>query len=152
MHKLMTLAALALVPLACNSLGTAEDQSTATSLWQRMQGYQDWGQYSGFGGTQEGRSVHGKFVRVYANDQALADEGQPGYGSILVKEGFDSADRSTLRGITVMERIAGYDPDSHDWFFARYDKQGKLTDSGKVAKCADCHFDAGGDDFLFVND
>jgi len=117
-----------------------------------MQGYQDWGQYSGFGGTQKGESVHGDFVRVYANDVALADEGQPGYGSILVKEGFDSEDRSTLRAITVMERIEGYDPDSHDWFFARYDKQGNLTSSGQVAKCSDCHFDAGGDDFLFVND
>lgn len=73
-------------------------------------------------------------------------------GSILVKENFSRNDRASLEGITVMKRIAGYDPDNEDWFFARYSAGGSLTHAGKVAMCSDCHSSADGDDFSFLND
>jgi hypothetical protein len=57
-----------------------------------------------------------------------------------------------LDSYTVMERVEGDEPENGDWFWARYSTDGTLTHSGQVGMCADCHFDADGDDFVFLND
>lgn len=137
---------------ACKSLGTEEDQSEASVLWDAMSGYQSWGGFDGHVGIIRGKSPHGKFVRTVMNDVGMQDQSAPGYGTIIVKENFSREDPDSLQGLTVMQRIEGYDPDNNDWFWARYTPKGELTHSGKVAFCADCHFDAGADDFIFLND
>lgn len=154
MNKSLLLAALVGATfVACASLGSPEDQSEAEGLWDRISGYQSWGQAPGFEGVQPSKSVHGDFVRVYVNDVVAADLASPGFGSILVKEGFDKADASKLKALTVMERIEGYDPENDDWFWARYKPDGTLTDSGQVSNCIKCHrADAEDFDYVFVND
>ncbi len=137
---------------ACKSLGTPEDQDEAGSLWSRMQGYSSWGQAQSFSGLQPSHSPHGKFVQVYINEVGLRSLADPAPGTIIVKEGFGNENPDSKKAITVMERIQGYDPDNGDWFWARYSPSGELTHAGKVSMCADCHFDAEGDDFLFIND
>ncbi len=137
---------------ACQSLGTPEDQQEAGSLWDRMTGYQKWGHFEGHEKMQPGKSPHGKFVRTFLNSVGAESPAAPGYGSIIVKENYSSNDPASLGALTVMQRIEGYDPENGDWFWARYDVKGELTHSGKVAMCADCHFDADGDDFIFLND
>lgn len=137
---------------ACKSLGTPEDQSEAVSLWSDMSGYQSWGHFDGFEGIIPGKSPHGKFVRTFMNEVGMRDQSQPGYGTIIVKENFSKDDADSLQGITVMQRIEGYDPENEDWFWARYTPSGEQTHSGKVPFCADCHFDAGDDDYIFFND
>ena len=145
-------AALSLLA-ACASLGSEQDQSMAGVLRREMQGYQEWAQFAGFPGIQESKSrAHGKFVATYINSIAAQDPAGVPFGSILVKENFSANDRATLESTTVMQRIEGYDPDNHDWFWARFTAGGELTHSGQVAMCADCHFDAGDDDFVFLND
>ena len=134
---------------ACGSPGTPEDQTSAGTLWDAMNGYEQWDQFAGHEGMQPGKSPHGKFVRTFVK---AADASAPGYGSIIVKENYSSEDPSSLGGLTVMQRIEGYDAENEDWFWARYTPKGKLTHSGKVSSCADCHFDAGGDDYVFLND
>lgn len=137
---------------ACKSLGTPEDQSEATTLWDEMSGYQSWGGFDGHVGIMKGKSPHGKYVHTYVNEIGMADQAQPAYGTIIVKENFSRDDRDTLQGITVMQRIEGYDAENNDWFWARYTPKGELTHAGQVAFCSDCHFDAGADDFVFLND
>ena len=117
-----------------------------------MSGYRQWASFEGHEGIQPGKNPHEKFVRTFINSTAAANPSNPGYGSIIVKEGFRKDDESTLVSTTVMQKIEGYDPDNEDWFWARYDAKKNLTDSGKVAFCSDCHFDADGDDFVFLND
>ncbi len=137
---------------ACKSLGTPEDQEEAGSLWDKMSGYREWSQFSGHEGMQPGKSPHGKFIQTFLNPAGASDPAAPGYGTIIVKENFSSNDPGSLKALTVMQRIEGYDPENEDWFWARYTPDGELTHSGQVASCADCHFDAGGDDYVFLND
>ena len=137
---------------ACASLGTPEDQSSASSLWDEIADHRDWGFFAEHVGIQPGESPHGDFIATYINSIASSNQEAPPLGSILVKENYSDDDISTLDSYTVMKRIDGYDPDNGDWFWARYNSEGTLTHSGKVAMCSDCHFDADGDDFVFLND
>jgi hypothetical protein len=139
---------------SCASLGTPEDQRTAAVLWgQDMRDYRSWAQFDGFPGIQKSKSdMHGTYVATYINGAAAGSPDDLPPGSVIVKENFSSADPSTINGITVMKKIPGYDPDNGDWFWARFTPGGDLTHAGKVAMCADCHFDAGNDDYVFLND
>lgn len=149
----LPLTLLTLVVSACASLGTPEDQGTAKALWNEMEGFTSWQQFPEHQGIKKGTSgVHGDYVATWINATAAGDMANLPPGSILVKENFSSNDRKSLDGITVMKRIAGYDPDNEDWFFARYSASGSLTHAGKVSMCSDCHSSADGDDFSFLND
>lgn len=150
--KLLLLTAAGALAAACASLGSPEDQSKAESLWSEVQGYTKWGRFPGHPGLEPGKSPHGKFISTYVSSREAQGEGTPPYGSIVLKENFQSKDPGSLDSLTVMKRIEGYDPENGDWFWARYTPSGKLTHAGRVAMCSDCHFDAGGDDFLFLND
>ena len=101
---------------------------------------------------QPGKSPHGKFVRTFVNPIGAANPAAPGFGTVIVKENYPRDDPASLAALTVMQRIEGYDPENQDWFWARYTPAGELTHSGKVTSCADCHFDADGEDFVFLND
>ena len=153
-HRTLLSTALlaALGAAACKSLGTPEDQQEAVSLWDTLSGHEQWGHFDGHDGLQPGKSPHGKFVRTFVNETGAENPAAPSFGSIIVKENYSKDDLSTLVALTVMQRIEGYDPENGDWFWARYTPDGDLTHSGKVAMCADCHFDADGDDFVFLND
>lgn len=142
----------ALTMAACACLGTPEDQASASSLWDQIEGHRNWGFFDDHVGLQKGESPHGKFIARYINGVAQSDQDSPPYGSIIVKENYTARDTAILDSYTVMKRIEGYDAENGDWFWARYDKKGNLTHSGKVAMCFDCHFDADGDDFVFLND
>jgi len=137
---------------ACASLGTPEDQASATTMWDEIQGHASWAQFPGHAGMQKGKSPHGKFVSTYINAVTASNTASPPSRSVIVKENFRQEDRATLDSLTVMKKVEGYDPENGDWFWARYTPEGELTHSGKVAMCFDCHFDAAGDDFVFLND
>ncbi|MFT7678232.1 MAG: hypothetical protein ACI8QC_002218 [Planctomycetota bacterium] len=152
-HTKLLAAALAFAAVsACASLGTPEDQSAGASLWREIADHQEWGQFEKHPGRQRGKRPHGTFVASYINDIAAGDQTNPPMGSVIVKESYSSEGQALPNNLTVMKRIEGYDPDNGDWFWARFDADGALTHSGKVGMCADCHFDAGNDDFVFLND
>jgi len=64
--------------------------------------------------------------------------------------------------ITIMQRSTGYDPEHADWYYAKYQPDGKIAKTppeknsmpiaGRFNSCIDCHGGAGGDDYLFLND
>ena len=154
--SIQTVGALALAATlaltACKSLGSPEEQVRADTLWSDIADYKSWGHFDGFEGFQVGDSVHGRYVRVYANSIAEGDQENLPYESIIVKENFDRKDEGALTGITVMQRLRGFDPEHNDWFWVRYSTGGAQTHSGKPAFCIDCHSEAEGDDFVFLND
>ena len=137
---------------ACKSLGTPEEQSTAVTLWDSIAGYQQWGSFEGHQGMQPGKNPHGEFIQTFVNPIVAQHPESPAFGSIIVKENYSSKQPESFNSITVMQRIAGFDAENNDWFWARYTPSGELTHSGKVEFCSDCHFDAGNDDFVFLND
>ena len=144
--------------------GGTDDMQRASNLWSTMSGYRSWPSYPGLDGFQEGQSPHGKFLKYHINSAASNNHRHPGAGSIIIKENYMSASPSALGAITVMEKVPGYDPENGDWFWVKFAPDGSVMKNpkgmslaGRVAKgmkqgCIACHANAGGGDFLFIND
>lgn len=142
--------------------GSPKDVAQANDLWSRISGYRTWQSPAGMSGFQKGRSPHGKYLKYYLNSIAARDPLAP--GAIVVKENYMGKSDSMLGPVTAMEKIPGYDPADGDWFWVKFNPRGEVMKNpmgmslaGKVAKgmkkgCIACHANAGGGDFLFVND
>lgn len=126
---------------------SSEDTELAEALWTAIDGYQDWSQTVDWEGVQPSEDgTHGAYVQIWLDDlangtvEAAAGSDMPG-GAILVKEGYDDAEGATLKAITVMQKIDGYDADNGDWFYGRYDADGGILIAGQDAidSCAGCH-------------
>ncbi len=139
-------------------------QTFEEKFWQYLteNNYRQWAPVPGkTGDAYEGQSPHGEMLKMYLNRRAAGRPHELPDGSIIVKENF-SADGETLTAITVMYRSTGYHGDAGDWYWVRYQPDGKvehtLTDAGtmklagKVNGCIDCHAAAEGGDFAFFND
>lgn len=104
-----------------------------------------------------GNSPHGEKVKLYVNRTAAAGQDEFRNGSILVKENYD-ASGDNLMAITVMYRSESYAPEAGDWYWAKYEPDGRVSAmnnmrvSGRVGMCIDCHRSAEGNDFVFAND
>lgn len=103
--------------------------------------YKNWQHWPGYPGKYPGKSPHGAFLELYANDVAVqaakAGEDMP-YGAILVKENYGK-DKTTLMSVTPMYKVQGYNPDAGDWFWGKYSPTGSVMAAGKVSSCIDCH-------------
>lgn len=131
------------------TVALTDDQRAAT-LWEKIRGFKTWSNPPGFEDLTEGDSVHGDYVRIYANATAIADMANLPTGSIVVKEGFHD-DQGDLKAITVMERIDGFSEDSGNWFFSRFDTAGNASKINSTS-CIRCHRKADDGDFSFAND
>lgn len=109
----------------------------------------------------EGTSPHGAYLRLFANHKARTNPEELPHGSIIVKENY-AKDQRTLKAVTVMYRSPGYDPAHKDWYWIKYNPDGSVAKTppdkgskpiaGRFQSCIQCHADAGGGDFAFVND
>ncbi len=124
-------------------------------LWKRITVETDWDTYSRWPGQEgliPGQSPHGRFHEVYVNAPLstalpIASRIAPN-GSIVVKENF-TADKKPA-GVTVMAKVAGYDPDHGDWFWAKYDPKGKIGAAGKIEACYECHAGVKDNDYIIL--
>ena len=55
-----------------------------------------------------------------------------------------------LKAVTVMLKRPGYDPETGDWFWAKYNADGSIAKEGKVAGCIGCHTAAINNDWIFT--
>ena len=143
------------------TFGFAADVTRATTLMTTAGDYvNDWGNFTDFAGFQDSNAPHGPTVRVYINDTAAANEATLAVGSVIIKQNFDAADVNMMSSITVMEKVAGFNPEAGDWFWAKFKPDGTtlmetptmVKLAGKVTPCIGCHGDALGGDFVFLND
>jgi hypothetical protein len=149
--------ALSLIVSAVVFAGVGENLPSADAgkLWTYMtetNPYQGWGYWPGYAGIYPGKSPHGKYLKLLANPIALkaAREGKPmPDGAILVKENY-GADKKTLKAVTPMYKIKGYNPEGGDWFWVKYGSNGKIEAAGKPKGCVDCHRAAKDKDWLFT--
>ncbi len=115
--------------------------------------YQQWDMWPGHQGMVPGKSPHGAHLKIYANDIAIKaaerDEEKLPPGSILVKENY-AEDAETLKAVTPMYKIKGYNPDGGGWFWAKYGAAGKVMAAGKVGSCMDCHRSKQAQDWRFM--
>lgn len=103
--------------------------------------YEQWEFFPGYDGMYPGKSPHGAFLKLYANEIAIeaAKAGKPmPDGAILVKENYGE-NQKDLMAITPMYKKQGYNPEAGDWFWAKYGPDGSVETSGKVDSCIQCH-------------
>jgi hypothetical protein len=114
--------------------------------------YQQWSLFPGKDKLYTGKHPHGALLTTYVNDIALAGIndriGTLDNGSIIVKENY--MPNKTLGAITVMYRVAGYDPNGGDWFWAKYAANGSIAKEGKVNGCINCHAAVINNDWVFT--
>lgn len=113
--------------------------------------------WPGKGKLYKGTEPHGALLTTYVNKPALAaikgKKGTMPADAIVVKENY-MPDKK-LAAITVMYKVAGYNPEVGDWFWAKYTPDGKVEAEGKSGMadmCIGCHGKAKGNDFLFTGD
>ena len=155
---------------AAAPFGGEEDVNYAKNLWQTMM---DAG-YAGANGLMSrpyiGQHPHGAILDTIEGQIALAGK----LHTIIVKRNYGGEGVSIatvandpakyLKAVTVMLKRPGYDPETKDWFWAKYKPDGSLDTNpagmmlaGKVAKgkpegCIACHTAAPGGDMMFLHD
>jgi len=151
--------------------GTQADADYAKLIWDVMAAEKLVGEGAIMSVPYEGSDPHGMMLETFYTTATIdGHEGQlvvkRNYGPEGVEAMQVLADPAKhLGAITVMfRREEGYDPDTKDWFWAKYLPDGTMDKNpkgmmlaGRVAKGADagciaCHTGAGGDDFMFTSD
>lgn len=156
----------------------SSDEATAKNVWDLIhnQAYEfTWHYEPGAPpGFYRGNEPHGKVLRTFYNniayDAVEAKLGAFPVGSILVKENHitghqsgeagaeaaqDGSNRAVedfvpnLEAITVMVKIAGYNPEAGNWFWAKYQPDGSLDAVGKPEGCIGCHGQVADNDYVF---
>lgn len=135
----------ATVPAATDTLpaSTAAADTTGEALWTRLQreNYKSWALWPGKQKLYKGQEPHGALLTTYVN--GLAHDGltngsaRMAPGAIIVKENYGPGNR--LMAITVMQKVPGYDPQHQDWFWVKYQPEGKVETAGRVDMCYQCH-------------
>lgn len=145
MRSTLFLAALSATALmgcagdASTDTGAFDDDQIAADLWEEIAGYDSWSQTDEWTGVQPSGRVHGAYVQIWHNQLAFDNtSGEAPDGAISVKENYDAADGEPNK-VFVQKKIAGYDPDNGDWFWARYSTDGTVETAGSVSGCYDCH-------------
>ncbi|MDX1655238.1 MAG: cytochrome P460 family protein [Candidatus Competibacteraceae bacterium] len=150
--------------------GQEEDVNYADQLWNAMTEADLAGESPIRTVPYEGQHPHGAVLEtLYQDDFTL--EGHTGalvikrnYGGEGVsKEAVSNNPNRYLGAVTIMyQREEGYDPENHNWFWAKYLPDGSLDKNpkgmplaGRVAKgasqgCIACHSGAPGGDMLFT--
>lgn len=116
--------------------------------------YQGWGYWPGLHGFYSGQSPHGAYLKLYANSIALKAlrEGKMPLpdGSMIMKANY-AKDKETLKALTPMYKVKGYNPEAGDWFWAKYKPNGEVLASGRVDGCISCHRAQKNNDWIFTN-
>ena len=128
---------------------SSEFDEMASDLWTEIDGLDAWSQYEGWEGIVASSSVHGDFVQIWLNDEAMtaitAGDEIPD-GAILLKETYNDAEGVELKDITVMKKVDGYNPDGSDWYWAQYLEDGTVQTAGSPDMCTGCH--SSGEDYV----
>lgn len=98
-------------------------------FWEYLQAvkYQNWAPLPGTTADfYPGEGPHGAFLKLYANRTAAGAPKELSHGSVLIKENY-GPDQKTLMALTVMYRSKDYDPDNHDWYWVKYEPDGRIS-------------------------
>ncbi len=140
----------------------ARPDTTAASVWAFLQEaeYQDhWQLWPEKGKLYTGREPHGMLLTTYLNsaayDALMNKAGEMPDGAVIVKENY--MPDSTLAAVTVMYKVAGYNPDHNNWFFTKLHPDGTPFDGpngmameGRLAGCQNCHGAKKDNDYIYT--
>ena len=146
---------------AAPPFGQPGDIAYASKLWQALEHNDLVGDHAIFAMPYTA-GVHQKVLMMLGRKIEVGGH----TGMVLVKKMYQGEDISVEKVINnpqrnlaivavMFQRQAGYDPDHHNWFYVRFDNEGKPTApmgvpfAGRVPKCISCHQAAPGNDFIY---
>jgi len=116
--------------------------------------YTQWDVWPGKDKMYPGTQPHGDFLTTYVNDTGMfgirKKTGNMPEGTIIAKENYNS-DKKFI-ALSVMYKIKGYNAAASDWYWAKYDKDGKVLASGRVEACIKCHEKKKDNDYTFTGE
>ena len=145
--------------------GGPEDVKDSEQLWKALSDARLVGNQSITAMPYKG-SVHKTILITLDSTLRLGDH----TGTVIVKKMFQGPEVSVqrvfndpttdLKIVAVMyKREKGYDPDNQDWFYTKYNPDGRpqknqkgMLMTGRVGKCMSCHQSAPGDDYVYSYD
>lgn len=120
----------------------------------RIKPYSKWELWPGKGKMYNGTQPHGEFLTTYINENGYFDlkkkKGTLSEGAMIVKENYGTDKQFTA--LSVMYKIAGFNASAGDWFWVKYDKQGKVLASGRAEACIKCHEKRRDNDYIFTGE
>lgn len=136
--------------------------TTGAALWAYLQevDYQEnWRLWPDKGELYTGQEPHGMLLSSYLNDVAYealtADATEMPPDAIVIKENYTPD--STLAAVTVMYKVADYNPDHNNWFFTKHLPDGTLDTApngmameGRVPGCQSCHGTRADNDYIMT--
>lgn len=152
MKRMLVVCAVLLLAAAWSWAGGAMIPNGA-ALWKDItvtSPYTKWGQWPDHMGLQKGASPHGPLHVVYVNEAGLHRGYPKPVGTVVVKENYTPEKK--LAAITVMYKVAGYNPAAGDWFWVKYSPDGMVLKEGKPAGCVGCHSSRAKNDYIMVSD
>lgn len=136
-------------------LSTEMPDTTAAAVWSYLQQVDyraNWELWPGKGELYAGREPHGVMLTTYLNGPAYealtGTAGTMPADAIIVKENY-MAD-STLATVTVMYKVAGFNPEHGDWFWAKLGPDGGAQVEGRGQNCIACHGSQNANDYIFT--
>lgn len=149
----------------------SEDESMAMGYLEELTAapYTDWAFEPGVPeGFYTGNAPHGLILRTFINDITVEAVGSGAdafpEGSILVKENHLPGDidvesmenhaavegfEGDISDITYMVKVAGYNPEVGDWFWAKQTLEGEIIAAGQPDGCIGCHTQVADNDYVF---
>jgi hypothetical protein len=137
---------------------TAADQQfqpSGKAIWVQMQNAdytRNWAMWPGTQALYKGNEPHGMLLTTYVNKPALdAIRNKAGTmpdGALVIKENYMPDGK--LAAITVMYKAKNYNPSDGDWYWVKYEPDGRVDVEGKDPMCIACHGAVRTNDFLFT--
>jgi hypothetical protein len=162
---LLLLGVLSLLAAACSPAATAtptpaagaqRPDTNASSVFEHLRtaNYQEtWQLWPDKGKLYQGAEPHGMLLTTYLNDVAMSalsgDASSFPDGSIIVKENYTPD--GVLDATTVMYKVAGYNAEHNDWFWAKVLADGTVDAEGQVEGCQACHMSKRDNDYIWTS-
>ena len=132
----------------------AADAAQVYAYITKAKPYTQWDLWPGKESMYPGTQPHGDFLTTYINETGRFDlkkgKGSLSEGTIIVKENYGSDKKITA--LSVMYKIAGFNASAGDWFWAKYDRDGKVLAGGKAEVCIRCHEKKRDNDYIFTGE
>ncbi len=131
--------------------------ANGAAVWEFVQEAdysENWELWPGKGELYQGGEPHGALFTTYLNEEAFRaltnKEGAMPIGAIIIKENY-TAD-AVFDLLTVMYKVAGFDSEHNDWFFAKLAADGTVQAEGKVMGCQACHGARADNDYILTDE
>lgn len=108
--------------------------------------------WPGHDGMYPGQAPHGTYHKIFINHTLhsslpLSNKRVPN-GSIVIKENYNA--NKKLSAITLMAKVEGFDTEHNDWYWVKYNNNGKVLAEGSPTGCINCHEPMKTNDYIIV--